>query len=329
METILHRNPDMLLETLLLLYIEPNEVQIASLLRAFFGGDVCRESWADIHGRYIAAFRAQKKVSAQWQTLVQTAVGEYLILLLTSLQLEDFLFKARTYSDEALLPHINGSFVFARDTGMPFIDFGNAETVTEYTQTQNCSAAFKAIVQEPSKYLVLLCDTVRDNLSAAEMAWDSVRAEVRAFTDLYWNEDYFFSHSVLTDGNVREVCPMLAVPFSAFILGDVCYCGIYNIDTDDARREGQKAFLLDCLKALSDPKRLEIAILLAQAPRYNRELAQLTDLTPATVMHHTDKLLQCGLVSIAAGQENQKKIYFKIESEKIELLKKAIGDLLE
>ncbi len=122
---------------------------------------------------------------------------------------------------------------------------------------------------------------------------------------------------------------MLAVPSSAFILGDICYCGVYNVKTDgDATCSAQKDFLLQALKALADPKRLEIAVLLAQAPRYNRELAQLTGLTPATVMHHTDKLLQCGLVSIAAGRENQKKIYFQIERKTVELLKNAIGDLL-
>lgn len=326
MQSILHRNPDMLLETLALLYLEPKLAQDNTPLREFF----CAEPYCEVHRRYVAAFRARKKVSADWQTFVQMTAGEYLILMFTVMQVKDFLFQAQNCSADTLLSYLNAGYQFARDTGVPFIDFGTADTVTAYADSSNCSAAFRKILQNPFTAFFSLYTAVRENLSATELAWDSVRAEVRAFADQYWRDDYFFSHSVLSaDSNTREIYPMLAIPFSAVILGDVCYCGFYNVDTDDtAPRTEEKEFLLRALKALADPKRLEIAILLAQAPRYNRELAQLTDLTPATVMHHTDKLLQCGLVSIGADPNNQKKIYFRIESQKIEMLQKAIGDLL-
>lgn len=326
MQPILRRNPDMLLETLALLYLEPNLAQDASPLRSFFGAEAC----GDLHSRYVAAFRAQKKTSADWQTFADTSAGEYLILMFTAMQVQDFLFQAQPLSADALLSYLNAAYQFARDSGVPFIDFGTADTVTAYASSANCSAAFQKLLQNPLASFFSLYTAVRDNISAAELAWDSVRTEVRAFADRYWQDDYFFSHSVLSaDSNIREICPMLAVPVSAVILGDVCYCGFYNVDTDSTLpRTEEKAFLCNALKALADPKRLEIAILIAQKPRYNRELAQLTELTPATVMHHTDKLLQCGLVFIEADPNNQKKVYFKIDSQKIELLQKAIGDLL-
>lgn len=326
MKAILHRSPDMVLETVALLYLEPNYERAVESMRALFGG----EMYGSVHSRYVSVFRAHRSLPAGWRDFANMSVGEYLIVLFTALQIQDFLFRAQAVSEETLRVHLNNSFLFARDSGVPFIDYGTAETVFQYADTKNCTAPFRALLTAPSAYFTLLCDTVRENISAAELAWDSVRAEVNTFADKYWRDDWFFPHSVLSaDGSVREVYPMLAVPSSAFILGDICYCGVYNVKTDgDTACSAQKDFLLHALKALADPKRLEIAVLLAQAPRYNRELAQLTGLTPATVMHHTDKLLQCGLVSIAAGRENQKKIYFQIERKTVELLKNAIGDLL-
>lgn len=326
MKAILRRNPDMLLETLALLYLEPNLAEDANPLHSYFDSEACK----DLHSRYVAAFHARKKTPADWQTFADTSAGEYLILMFTAMQVKDFLFQAQGFSADTLLSYLNTAYRFARDSGVPFIDFGSADTVTAYVSSPNCSAAFREILQNPFAYFSLLYSAVRDNISATELAWDSVRTEVRAFADKYWQEDYFFSHSVLSaDSNIREICPMLAVPFSAVILGDVCYCGFYNVDTSGAiSRTEEKDFLCNALKALSDPKRLDIAVLIAQTPRYNRELAQLTELSPATVMHHTDKLLQCGLVSIVTDPNNQKKIYFKIEPQKIKLLQKAIGDLL-
>lgn len=326
MKAILHRSPDMVLETMALLYLEPNYERAAKHMYDLFGG----ETYGSVHRRYVSVFRVHRSLPAGWRDFACMSVGEYLIVLFTALQIQDFLFRAQAVSEETLRVHLNNSFLFARDSGVPFIDYGTAETVFQYADTKNCTAPFRALLSALSQYFTLLCDTVRVNVSAAELAWDSVRAEVNTFADQYWRDDWFFTHSVLfADGSVREVYPMLAVPLSAVILGDVCYCGFYNVDTDGTLpRTEEKAFLCNALKALADPKRLDIAILIAQAPRYNRELAQLTELSPATVMHHTDKLLQCGLISISADPNNQKKIYFKIDSQKIELLQKAIGDLL-
>ena len=57
---------------------------------------------------------------------------------------------------------------------------------------------------------------------------------------------------------------------------------------------------------MSDPTRMEILLLLKQRPCYNRELAQALGLTPATIMHHTDILLQNGLAAMTTDRENQK-----------------------
>lgn len=57
MKAILRRNPDMLLETLALLYLEPNLAKDANPLHSYFDSEACK----DLHSRYIAAFHARKK----------------------------------------------------------------------------------------------------------------------------------------------------------------------------------------------------------------------------------------------------------------------------
>jgi len=49
-------------------------------------------------------------------------------------------------------------------------------------------------------------------------------------------------------------------------------------------------------KALGDPNRLKMLGLLALRPRYGEELAEILELTPATVSHHLAKLREGGLV---------------------------------
>lgn len=56
-------------------------------------------------------------------------------------------------------------------------------------------------------------------------------------------------------------------------------------------QESEPAF-----KALSDPSRLKMVGLLALRPRYGEELAEILELTPATVSHHLAKLREGGLV---------------------------------
>ena len=93
MKVILRRNPDMLLETLALLYLEPNLAKDANPLHSYFDSEACK----DLHSRYIAAFHARKKTSADWQTFADTSAGEYLILMFTAMQVKDFLFQAQGF----------------------------------------------------------------------------------------------------------------------------------------------------------------------------------------------------------------------------------------
>lgn len=74
---------------------------------------------------------------------------------------------------------------------------------------------------------------------------------------------------------------------------------IYGIDHAVKLLETSKSERTDILvKAVSDPKRLEILRLLRQRTWYGREIAQELKLTPATVSYHVDILFQAGLIRI-------------------------------
>ena len=105
---------------------------------------------------------------------------------------------------------------------------------------------------------------------------------------------------------------------------------MFNVDErPEEIRNDEKHFLTGACKAMSDPTRMEILLLLKQRPCYNRELAQALGLTPATIMHHTDILLQNGLAAMTTDRENQKRIYFSLVPEKLEKMRAVFVKLFD
>lgn len=85
--------------------------------------------------------------------------------------------------------------------------------------------------------------------------------------------------------------------------------------------------LLSSLKALGDNTRLNIMYNLAENPMYIQELAERLDLTPATISHHIDILLKNKLISITMDAEKNKKVYYKINKDKLKSLALAIESI--
>lgn len=75
------------------------------------------------------------------------------------------------------------------------------------------------------------------------------------------------------------------------------------------------------LKALSDLNRYKIMKLLIQKSYYAKELAEILNLTPATLSHHMEILSSAGLLKTST---DGRKLFYKINDENISLL---IGDL--
>ncbi len=85
--------------------------------------------------------------------------------------------------------------------------------------------------------------------------------------------------------------------------------------------------ILSALKALGDATRLKIVHMLSGKKMYIQEIADVLGLTPATVSHHINLLLQEGFVCVTVDVEKAKKIFYEIHPEKFTELGEAVKQL--
>jgi hypothetical protein len=74
----------------------------------------------------------------------------------------------------------------------------------------------------------------------------------------------------------------------------------------------QLDYLVDFHKALADPNRLKIIMLLAGGRQSGQEIAQKLGLTPSTVTHHMNLLRDVALVK---GEREKNTIYFELNEK--------------
>ncbi|MDF2870343.1 MAG: transcriptional regulator, ArsR family [Anaerocolumna sp.] len=85
--------------------------------------------------------------------------------------------------------------------------------------------------------------------------------------------------------------------------------------------------ILSALKTLGDATRLKIVRMLFGRKMYIQEIADVLGLTPATVSHHINLLLQEGFVCVTVDVEKAKKIFYEINPEKFNELGDAVKQL--
>ena len=87
--------------------------------------------------------------------------------------------------------------------------------------------------------------------------------------------------------------------------------GMYFLKLYDMREKNKVSdeSMVSALKALSDPTRIKIIRLLKEKDMYMKEIADNVNLTPATVSHHMDILMQSEIVSITVGDESARRVY--------------------
>lgn len=85
--------------------------------------------------------------------------------------------------------------------------------------------------------------------------------------------------------------------------------------------------LQSALKTLGDPTRLKIVHMLSGKKMYIQEIADDISLTPATVSHHINLLLQEGFVCVTVDVEKAKKIFYELNPIKFKELGEAVIQL--
>jgi ArsR family transcriptional regulator, arsenate/arsenite/antimonite-responsive transcriptional repressor len=83
--------------------------------------------------------------------------------------------------------------------------------------------------------------------------------------------------------------------------------------------------LLKQLKALANPKRLQILHLLMAGVHCNCELGEALDMPPNLISHHLSILRDIGLVTVERDAIDARWIYFSINKESLTALTDAFG----
>ncbi len=91
---------------------------------------------------------------------------------------------------------------------------------------------------------------------------------------------------------------------------------IYSHDMSIIDASGMKDFeYLEFIKAISDKKRIKIVKALNKDTLCNNDLAELLDLTPATISYHISKLVREKIINVKKGEYN--KIMYSIDEEQL------------
>ncbi|SDX16177.1 hypothetical protein SAMN05444487_11145 [Marininema mesophilum] len=84
--------------------------------------------------------------------------------------------------------------------------------------------------------------------------------------------------------------------------------------------------LIDFHKALADPTRLRILILLSHSPLHGQAIAGKLGLKPPTITHHMTKLREAGLVT---ERRERNTIYFHLKRQELEQKSLSLHSLLK
>ena len=84
-------------------------------------------------------------------------------------------------------------------------------------------------------------------------------------------------------------------------------------------------FLLQQLKALANPKRLQILHLLMEGIHCNCELGEALDMPPNLISHHMSILRNIGLVDVERDAVDARWIYFSVNTTALAELNQAFG----
>jgi len=95
--------------------------------------------------------------------------------------------------------------------------------------------------------------------------------------------------------------------------------------TRAVRAEEQAEELASLFGLLADKNRLLILNMLAEMPRYGRQMAPRLGLTPATVSHHLDALSQAGLLEVRTAGKMK---YFSLSRANLDKALQAFDDFL-
>lgn len=181
-----------------------------------------------------------------------------------------------------------------------------------------------SIMKSPRQQLQPLIDIVNTNLPAFAKAAAEVEKSLNKLIPAYVQsihnqEDEQFLKLIGMFAEEASIYPTLIMPLGQRLLTKQCYYGLYVdvLPISGKTPADSRDFLLLRLKALGDNSKLQILASLKQSPKYNLEIAEQLGLTAATMSHHMNVLLACGLVGI---EKKHGKVYYHLDQGNLQQL---------
>lgn len=188
------------------------------------------------------------------------------------------------------------------------------------------------MMQNPKKYMQYLVEIINSNVDAYHRAVSEVNNPLEKLLNQYntmaancGDKKFYELRDAIAPAS--DVYPTLIFPVSQMLFEKSCYYGLLSekIIKSEKMRHNSKELMLLKLKALSDSSKLAIISSLKISPKYNLEIAQQLGLTAATMSHHMNVLLNCGLVGV---EKKDGKVYYHTEKESLQDLLKELEETL-
>lgn len=189
-----------------------------------------------------------------------------------------------------------------------------------------------SMLQSPREQLQLLTDIVNRNLPAFEKSSMEVEKSLNKLIQAYVQtiqkqDDEQFLKLIQMFTEESEIYPTLIMPLGQIMFTKKCYYGLYVdvLPISGKTLADSRDFLQLRLKSLGDNSKLQILASLKQSPKYNLEIAEQMGLTAATMSHHMNVLLACGLVGI---EKKNGKVYYHLDQNNLQQLIKDLEQFL-
>lgn len=197
-----------------------------------------------------------------------------------------------------------------------------AQEKIEFLQKQSIdsNAKWKAllILENPKERIEQIFAACERNQQAYEKARKSVEKQIDHLMQLCPDHaEPRFASVVGAFTEVSQVFVSMVTPM-LFWAGNTT--GVYGLLVDrifnyGSEQNQQKEWIQAQLKTISDKSKFEILSLLKEKSKYNLEIAEQLGLTPATVSHHMNQLLNMDLVTV---EKKKGKVYYHSSMEELE-----------
>lgn len=278
-----------------------------------------------VHSRYLAMFsKAMCSPEPECQAMFFAQPDQDFLLLVQTVCAEHM----EWFSDDALLEQQAIRRAFAQAIAEQH--FSQEPTMEELVEILQ-AAGFAPVtcwrlirfLERPVKWIDLLAETVRQNQLAYQTALAAVEPQLTALWADFLRGDCLSAR--LTPQT--PVQPVLVYPLVEIIsTGPAAMSGYVGLYIQQAyhlleERKASQEELLAALKALGDASKFQILTHLHKGAKYNLELAEELGLSAATVSHHMNVLLNCGLVRL---EKREGRVYYTLEKRTMQRLMKEL-----